>query len=50
LRDVSRDVFLVDDLSLYKGDLAFAAAILSGHQVERSPQGSGVLIAIPKGA
>lgn len=50
LRDVSKDVFLVDDLTLYKGDLGFTAAILSGHQVERSPQGSGVLIAIPKGA
>jgi hypothetical protein len=50
LRDVSKDVFLVDDVTFYKGDLAFAAVILSGHQVERSPQGTGVLIAIPRGA
>lgn len=46
-RDMGRDVLLVDDLSLYRGDLSFITALLPGHQVERSP---GVLIAIPKGA
>jgi len=48
LRDMSRDVLLVDDLSFYQGDLGFIAAVLPDHQIERSPQGTGVLIAIPQ--
>jgi len=49
LRSMGQDVLLVDDLSLYKGDLAFVAELLGAtHMIDRSPQGTGVLIAIPK--
>lgn len=50
LRDLSKDVLLVDDLVLFQSDLEFVAELFPRHVINRSPQGTGILIAIPQGA